>query len=68
MTDVRSDDEETEGEIEGKRGEGVDLSMPGGTTKTLEGPRENGVKAANGKAMEPHDSYADAVIEGKKER
>ena len=68
VADVRSDDEESEMEVEEKQGEGYEVGVSGGEKKQLEGPRMNGVKAANGKASEPHDSYADAVIEGKKER
>ena len=68
VTDVRSDDEETEGEVEEKEGEGVEVGSSGGEKKAVEGVKENGFKVANGKAVEPHNSYADGVVEGKKER
>ena len=68
VTDVRSDDEETEGEVEEKEGEGVEVGISSGEKKAVEGVKENGVKPTNGKAVEPHDSYADAIVEGKKER
>ena len=70
VADVRSDDEESDMEVEEKQGEGYEVGISGGEKmkKELEGPKMNGVKAANGKAQEPHDSFADAVVEGKKER
>ena len=73
VTDVRSDDEETEGEVEEmKEGEGVEVGISGGDKtekKAVEGVKENGVKPANGKAVGPNGSYADGVVvEGKKER
>ena len=75
VTDVRSDDEETEGEVEEKEGEveekegeGVEVGISGGEKKKVEGVKENGVKPANGKATQPHYGVADGVVEGKKER
>ena len=69
VTDVRSDDEETEGEVEEKEGEGYEVGISAGEKKGLEGVRENGVKhIVNGKVGGPNGSYADAVVEGKKER
>ena len=67
VTDVRSDDEETEGE----EGEGAEVGISGGEKnekKAVEGVKENGVKAVNGKAVGPNSSYANGVVEGKKER
>ncbi len=54
--------------MEEKEGEGVEVGISGGEKKAVEGVKENGVKPANGKAVEPHDSYADGIVEGKKER
>lgn len=70
VADVRSDDEETEGEVEEKEGEGVEVGISGGEKKekAVERVRENGVKPVNGKVVEPNGSYADGVVEGKKER
>lgn len=68
VTDVRSDDEETEGEVEEKEGEGFEVGVSGGEKKAVEGVRENGVKHVNGKVGEPNGRYADGVVEGKKER
>ena len=68
VTDVRSDDEETEGEVEEKEGEGVEVGISGGEKKMVEGVKENGVKPVNGKVGEPHNGYADGIVEGKKER
>jgi acyl-CoA-dependent ceramide synthase len=68
VADVRSDDEDSEVEIDEKQSEGYEVGISGGEKKALDGPKMNGIKIANGKASEPHDSYADAVKEGKKER
>lgn len=68
IEDVRSDDEdesELDTEIDQQKG-----SMNGGKNlKAIESKKMNGsVKAANGHAIENHDSFADAVVEGKKQR
>jgi len=68
VADVRSDDEdESEVEKDAKNKEGY---LSGGEkAKAIEDSKTNGsIKAANGHAMENHDSFADAVVEGKKER
>ncbi|KAL2048293.1 hypothetical protein N7G274_000204 [Stereocaulon virgatum] len=68
VADVRSDDEDSEFEVDEKHGEGYEVGISGGEKMALDGPKMNGVEAANGKASEPHDSYAEAVKEGKKNR
>ncbi len=68
VTDVRSDDEETEGEVEEKEGEGFEVGISGGEKKMVEEVKENGGKHVNGKVGEPNGSYADGIVEGKKER
>lgn len=67
VADVRSDDEESDAEVEEKEAEGVEVGISSGDKKALESPKANGVKYTNGKAMEPLNGYADAVTEGKKE-
>lgn len=71
MQDVRSDDEDSDVEIEQKQGEGYDVGMSGGEAsekKALENGRPNGVNGINGKAPEGRGSRRDAVMEGKKAR
>lgn len=65
VTDVRSDDEETEGEVEEREGEGYEVGISGGEKKAV---KENGIKHENGKVGGPNGSYANGIIEGKKER
>ncbi|KAK4695803.1 hypothetical protein P7C71_g2013, partial [Lecanoromycetidae sp. Uapishka_2] len=67
-TDVRSDDEdESETETGGKQKRKGQVNGEE-KAKTIEGEKMNGsLKAANGHAVEGHDNFDDAVVEGKKE-
>ena len=60
--DVRSDDEEDEAEEEASRTEQKKVELRNLKNDVAE------KKALNGKAPEGHDTYADAVVEGKKEK
>ncbi|MCJ1275013.1 hypothetical protein MMC21_002813 [Puttea exsequens] len=68
--DMRSDDEEDDDEMVGKEGQanGKYVGIAGDEKVGIEDARINGVKAANGYAVANHDSYKDAVVEGKKQR
>jgi len=71
VADVRSDDEDESGlEKKVEQGEGYEAGISGGkkTAKALEGEKMNGVKMANGHASGNYDGFADAVVEGKKQR
>ena len=67
---MRSDDEEDDDEMVGKEGQanGKYVGIAGDEKVGIEDARINGVKAANGYAVANHDSYKDAVVEGKKQR
>ena len=60
--DMRSDDEEDEDEVVKRDIQSADEK------KGIEEVKTNSIKAANGHAVIDHTSYADAVVEGKKQR
>ena len=80
VVDVRSDDEDDDdagvrdkdGEENEKtsknKGETAKTSAVGKTSGIEDSKVKSSIKAANGHAVEAHDSFADAVIEGKKAR
>lgn len=68
ITDVRSDDEE-ESEIEPAEKQQEGYISGGERAKGIKGGKINGsVKMANGHAVANHDSFADAVVEGRKNK
>ena len=70
VEDVRSDDEDSDAEIEEKQGE-YEIGISGREAtkkKALENGKPNGINGMNGKLRGGRDTYVDAVIGGKKER
>lgn len=68
VEDVRSDDEDSDVEVEEKQGEGYDVGISGGRRtekKALESGKPSGI---NGKVTGSHDSPAETVRERKKGR
>lgn len=68
VEDVRSDDEDSDAEVEEKQGEGYDVAISGGRRtekKALEGDKPSG---ANGGISGSHQSRGEAVRERKKGR
>lgn len=68
---MRSDDEDTEFEVEEKQGNGHEVGVAGGGPSKkngLENGKLNGINGMNGNHPVGHDSYVDAVVEGKKTR
>lgn len=71
VQDVRSDDEDSEAEMEKQQGEGYEVGISGGAgteKKALENGKPNGVSGMNGSLKDGHAPQAEALREGKKER
>lgn len=71
LQDVRSDNEESDVEIEAKQGEGHKVGISGGEStekKAFENGKPKGINGMNGKVHGVHDSHTGTVSEGKKHR
>lgn len=71
VQDVRSDEEESDVEIEAKQREGYEVGISGGEgteKKALENGKPKGIKGMNGKVHGGHDGHTETVSEGKKKR
>ncbi len=64
--DVRSDDEDTDAEIEVKEGEGYEVGVSGGTAGEKKTLGNGKVYGMNGKASGGYGTKPEAVLEGKK--
>lgn len=69
--DVRSDDEDTDAEVEEKEGEGYVVGVSGGEAtekKRLENGGVHGVNGVNGGIVQSRGVPQETVMEGKKQR